>query len=337
MKKYFNFLILLLAAMVLFVSCNQEEAAAPRATTKEDDAIVTSVVEDVKATSEDGDAGQKAIGPYLDVIINGLFAGDGTSIDGVNIKFTDKDYKYETAKEESVNFEALPLTVTLDNVDIVSGEYAGKKVSGTFNLTYDEENHKQVIKGELTGGDIEYTGTIEDFYNDVFNDHIMYKFAEDCLAQGITLKGDELKVYVKGSIEYAKGKDEAGNDNGKIAFQKIEITDFSLETKKDIALEKNKYSLKITGTTKLDFTPDEDCSGTELKGAEIKASMKMGISNETEKHSLEVSSSINYPSKLSEKIPVDFAITDAKIDDELITNESMTLLIGKLLAGIFNS
>ena len=332
MKKFLNSMILLLAVSVLFISC--DDANAPREATSEDRAIVNSIADDIQATNEDEDAGKEALGPYLDVIINGLFSGEGTTVDGVNLKFTDPNYKYEAAKQDDVEFEKLPLTITLDNVDITSGEYSGKSVSGNITLSYDESTQQQKIEGELTGGDICYSGTVEEFYKQIFSEHIILQCAKDFLAEGVTLEGEELKVYAKGTIEYAYGKDDGGNDNGNIAFKKITITDFKLETKEDIQLTKNKYSLNITGTTELNFTNDVACEDEDLSSMNINATMVLGITNATESHSIEISSNISYPYT---RLPFNLNVTNAKIDGQQISNDSMSGLLVRLFLGILDN
>ena len=338
-SKFLNLLVLLLAVVVLFVSCNQEqEVETPRETTDEDTALVTDVVKDV-SNPEDYST---ALDPYFNDLVNYLFSGDGEDVDNVTFKFP-ADYKYEGGIS---GIAGIHLVIGFDEVTVTSGSFSGKKVSGTL---YYNGDPKTVTADNLKFDSVEYTGNVVDFFNDVFCDSILSDCLEEFFKEGIELNGDKLKVEAKGSIEYEDKKDEAGNEYTTI--KSMSLTSFSMETKEDLQVKENgnKYSLVLRGKGELGFTAEKNSETGEYEDKLTKISIPsvtftLGITNSTGKHSIELTTSFNYPSSATitsltglNPIPFTFVISEAKIDGQLIDNTSMMTLITKALTGLFTN
>lgn len=335
----FSLMMLLLATLVLFVSCNQE-AAEPRTATEEDSALVTDVVEDVTepeegATEVDYD---KAFSPYVNEAVNEIFGGEGITLDGVTFKLTTTD-DYKAYDGGIAGLANIPLTITLKDVDVTTEDATVKKVNGTIYYTGDPNT----VTGSVTAGDGSYTGNdLVEFFNEVFGEDILPKCAKKFFTDGVTVEGDKISVYAKGSIEYEENKDEL---NTYKTIKTISLDEFSLKTKEDVQLKKdgNKYSLDLSGTAKIGFTPDEeDPDEQNLTAIAIsKASFKLGIKNESGEHTIEITTSFNYPGEKIGvtgliKLPFSFVISEAKIDGEQVTNESMMTLLLQALAKVFS-
>ena len=337
----FSLMMLLLATLVLFVSCNQE-AAEPRTATEEDSALVTDVVEDVTepeegATEVDYD---KAFSPYVNEAINDVFGGEGITLDGVTFKLTTTD-EYKVYDGGIAGLANIPLTITLKDVDVTTEDATVKKVNGTIYYTGDPNT----VTGSVTAGDGSYTGDkLVEFFNEVFGEDILPKCAMKFFTDGVEVEGDKLSVYAKGSIEYEENKDESGVNTYK-TIKSISLDEFSLKTKEDVQLKKdgNKYSLDLSGTAKFSFKPDEENQDEQnLTAIAIsEASFKLGIKNESGEHTIEITTSFNYPGEKIGvtgliKLPFSFVVSEAKIDGEQVTNESMMTLLLQALAKVFS-
>ncbi len=335
----FSLMMLLLATLVLFVSCNQE-VAEPRTATEEDSALVTDVVEDVTEPEEgkteiDYD---KAFSPYVNEAVNEIFGGDGITLDGVTFKLTTTD-DYKVYDGGIAGLANIPLTITLKDVDVTTEEATVKKVNGTIYYT----GNPEAVTGDVTFGDAQYTGDdLVEFFNEVFGEDILPKCAMKFFTDGITVEGDKISVYAKGSIEYEENKDEL---NTYKTIKTVSLDKFSLKTKEDVQLKKdgNKYSLDLSGTAKIGFTPDaKDPDEQNLTSVAIsEASFKLGIKNDSGEHTIEITTSFNYPGEKIGvtgliKLPFSFVISEAKIDGEQVTNESMMTLLLQALAKVFS-
>lgn len=326
-----SLMILLLAVSMVLVSCNADSSSSPRKTNDEDVALVTDVVQDV-AVPEDESTEidySKTFDPYVDDFVNGLFGGEGTKVelddsgdDYVIFKFTKESYKYDGGIAKVFS---MPITFELKNVTIESGDFKGKVVSGTIN--YDEDPSK--ITGTLTCDGSDYTDVLE-FFNEGFGVDVLPRCVNAFLENGVKIDDDKLTIEAKGSVKYDEDD----------TLQSITLDEFSLKTKEDIQIQKNKYSLEVAGNATLGFTADpdgEEDDDVELSSIEIsKATMKLGVTNDSGNHTIEITTSFKYPGELvGVKIPFEFHLSEVKIDDQQIDNWSMTTLLIKSLADLF--
>lgn len=354
-----SLMVLLLAVSMVLVSCDSDSSSSPRKTNSEDEALVTDVVQDVVDPQNEGEEidYSKALDPYVNDFINELFSGEGTKIvldnndeHYVVFKFTQSEsseesepYVYEGGIDGIVN---MPITFELKNVTIESGDLKDKDVSGTIYYTGDPDT----ITGSVTCGDITYTNeegsenSLTDFFNDYFGEEILPSCLKEFFANGITIDDDKLTLKAKGSVTYKKTEETLKDDEEKEytneynTIESISLTEFYLKTKEDVQIQKNKYSLEVTGSAELGFTQDdEDKDEVHLTKVEISsATMKLGITNDSGNHTIEITTSFNYPGTIAGvKIPFTFNLSDVKIDGQQIDNLSMNSLLIKSLASLF--
>lgn len=152
------------------------------------------------------------------------------------------------------------------------------------------------------------------------------------LKNGVKIEGDKISVQAKGSVKYEHTGEEVEGEaaNEYTIIEAITLTEFSLKTKDDIEIKNNKYSLEITGSAKLGFTQDKKDEDEEYLSAIAisSATLKLGVTNDTEAHTIEITTSFNYPGEvIGIKIPFTFRLSDVKIDGQQIDNASMTALL----------
>ncbi len=343
-----SLLVLLLAVSMVLVSCNSESSASPRKTNDEDEALVSDVVQDVAVVvndsttpEEEGPDYSKVLDPYVNELVNKLFGGDGTTVtlgtdSYVTFKFTKDSEKYDKGISGVAN---IYMTFVLKNVPIESGNFKDKKVSGTITYSGDPNN----VTGELTINDttIEDTEALIEFFNEVFCEDMLPSCVNAFLANGVKIDGEKLTIEAKGSVKYKHTSEKVGDEevNEYTTIESITLSEFSLKTKEDIEIKKNKYSLDVTGSAELGFTQDaEDENVDQLSTIAISSTtIKLGITNDTGVHTIEITTSFNFPGEvIGVKIPFTFHLSDVKIDGQQIDNLSMTTLLIKALADLFN-
>lgn len=333
--------MLLLAVAMLFVSCNPETGA--RATNDEDKALVTGVVKDVSEPKEGTTSidYNEALDPYVNEAINALFGGEGTTLDGVTFKLTTVEGAESTKYSGGIaGLANINLTIDLKDVDVTTEEATVKRVNGTICYTGDPDT----ITGNVTFGDATYTGNdLVDFFNEVFGEDILPKCAKKFFTDGVTVDGERLSVYAKGSIKYNTTElDNAGNTYTTI--ETIKLEEFSLKTKEDITIQAggNKYSLDLSGSNaQFDFEPDDENKDEQnLKKISVPSvTAKLGITQPNgTKHTIEITTSFEYPgtsTSLGFEIPFSFKLSSVKIDDQQIDNLSMYSLLISALVELF--
>lgn len=344
-----SLVVLLLAVSMVLVSCNSETSSSPRKTNDEDESLVNGVVQDVAVVVEDattpeeekeeGTDYSKVLDPYVNELVNDLFSGDGTKVTlGTNsyvvFKFTEDSYKYDGGISGVSN---ISMTFELKNVPIESGNFKDKSVSGKINYSGDPNK----VTGELTidGTTVEDTEALVEFFNEVFCEDMLPACLNAFLKNGIKINGEKLTVEAKGSVKYKHTSEKVGDEevNEYTVIEAITLTEFSLKTKEDIEIKNNKYSLDVTGSAELGFTQDEEEDEDQLSTIAISsATIKLGITNDTGKHAIEITTSFNFPGEVgSIKIPFTFHVSDVKIDGQQIDNLSMTKLLIESLAELF--
>ncbi len=340
-----SFVVLLLAVSMVLVSCNSETSSSPRKTNDEDATLVNGVVQDVAVVvddatkseeeKEEGTDYSKVLDPYVNELVNDLFYGEngkGTKValgsdSYVVFKFTDASYKYDGGISK---IPSIKTTFELKDVTIESGSFKAKKVSGTINYAGDPNS----ITGNITIDGTEYTDSKElvEFFNEVFCEDMLPACFNAFLKNGVKIEGDKISVQAKGSVKYEHtGEEVEGEEvNEYTIIEAITLTEFSLKTKDDIEIKNNKYSLEITGSAKLGFTQDKKDEDEEYLSAIAisSATLKLGVTNDTEAHTIEITTSFNYPGEvIGIKIPFTFRLSDVKIDGQQIDNASMTALL----------